>query len=74
MRDELVQVFDRMLEPDPELRPTAAEVMQMAYFKKWKALPKIGTARKIPDANFGRSATVADNSKEYEREQSGEDK
>lgn len=36
---ELVDVFARMLEADPEKRATAEELLQMRYFRHLTALP-----------------------------------
>lgn len=38
---ELVRVFQRMLEPDPERRATVEEIMRMDYFRRVRFLPKM---------------------------------
>ena len=44
---DLIEVFKRMFEPDPELRATPEELMSMDYFKKIKKLPEIYSMKNI---------------------------
>jgi serine/threonine protein kinase len=46
-KKDLIEVFKRMLEPDPELRATPEELMSMDYFKKIKKLPEIYSMKNI---------------------------
>ena len=43
--EEFISVLVRMLEVDPELRPTAPELLQMPYFARQTRLPKVGVMK-----------------------------